>query len=119
MVKATGRRHPMPSSDSPSPIIGDGPAYDAVIVGGSLAGCAAATLLGRAGARVALVEKQPDPKAFKRMCSHFIQASAVSTIERLGLMEPIVEAGGVRSRIRARTPWGTIDPPRDNCGYAV
>ncbi|MDX6653577.1 MAG: binding domain, partial [Solirubrobacterales bacterium] len=40
--------------------------YDAVIVGGSLAGCAAATMLGRAGARVAVVEKSPDPAAFKR-----------------------------------------------------
>jgi 2-polyprenyl-6-methoxyphenol hydroxylase-like FAD-dependent oxidoreductase len=93
--------------------------YDVVIVGGSLAGCTAAILLGRAGQRVAVVEKQPDPESFKRMCSHFIQASAAPTIERLDLLEPIMEAGGVRSRIRAWTPWGTIDPPRDNCGYAV
>ena len=48
--------------------------YDAVIVGGSLAGCTAAIFLGRAGAKVAVLEKQPDPAAFKRMCSHFIQA---------------------------------------------
>jgi flavin-dependent dehydrogenase len=93
--------------------------YDVVIVGGSLAGCTAAILLGREGQRVAVVEKQPDPEAFKRMCSHFIQASAVPTIERLDLLEPIMEAGGVRSRIRAWTPWGKLDPPRGNCGYAV
>ena len=68
-------------------------------------------LLGREGARVALVEKQPDPDAFKRMCSHFIQASAVPTIERLDLLEPIIAAGGVRSRIRAWTRWGWIEPP--------
>jgi flavin-dependent dehydrogenase len=101
----------MPSSDSPSPIIGDGPAYEAVIVGGSLAGCAAATLLGRAGARVALVEKQPDPKAFKRMCSHFIQASGVPTLERLGWLEPMFEAGAIRTRVQAWTRWGWIKPP--------
>lgn len=101
----------MPSTDSHSPIIGDGPAYDAVIVGGSLAGCAAATLLGRAGARVALVEKQPDPKAFKRMCSHFIQASGVPTLERLGWLEPIYAAGGIRTRVQAWTRWGWIKPP--------
>jgi 2-polyprenyl-6-methoxyphenol hydroxylase-like FAD-dependent oxidoreductase len=95
------------------------PDYDVAIVGGSLAGSTAAILLGRAGQRVALIEKQPDPKAYKRMCSHFIQASAAPTIERLGLMEPIMEAGGVRSRIRAWTPWGLLDPPRENCGYAV
>ncbi len=93
--------------------------YDAVVVGGSLAGCATAILLGGEGLRVAVVEKQPDPAAFKRMCSHFIQASSVPTLERLGLLEPIVEAGGVRSRIRAWTPWGTIDPPPERCGYAV
>lgn len=101
----------MPSTDPHSPIIGDDSAYDAVIVGGSLAGCAAATLLGRAGARVALVEKQPDPKAFKRMCSHFIQASGVATLERLGWLDPIYEAGGIRTRVQAWTRWGWIKPP--------
>jgi 2-polyprenyl-6-methoxyphenol hydroxylase-like FAD-dependent oxidoreductase len=85
--------------------------YDAVIVGGSLAGCATAIALGRSGARVALVEKRPDPAAFKRMCSHFIQASAVPALDRLGLLEPIVEAGGVRTTMRAWTPWGWIEPP--------
>ncbi|MGN6274999.1 MAG: NAD(P)/FAD-dependent oxidoreductase [Solirubrobacterales bacterium] len=85
--------------------------YDAVIVGGSLAGCTAATLLGREGARVALVEKQPDPKAFKRVCSHFIQASAVPTLGRLGWLEPIEAAGGIHTRIQAWTRWGWIKPP--------
>jgi menaquinone-9 beta-reductase len=93
--------------------------YDAVVVGGSLAGSTTAILLGRAGLRVALVEKQPDPQAYKRMCSHFIQASAVPTIERLDLLEPILEAGGVRSKIRAWTPWGTIDPPAEEASYAI
>lgn len=101
----------MPGTDPHSPIIDERAAYDAVIVGASLAGCTAATLLGRAGARVALVEKQPDPKAFKRMCSHFIQASAVPTLERLGWLEPIDEAGGIRTRVQAWTRWGWIKPP--------
>lgn len=85
--------------------------YDAVIVGASLAGCATAIALGRAGARIALVEKRPDPTAFKRICSHFIQASAVPALDRLGLLEPIVEAGGVRTAMRAWTPWGWIEAP--------
>src|SRR5436305_197816 len=85
--------------------------YDAVIVGASLAGCATAIALGRGGARVALIEKRPDPAAFKRICSHFIQASAVPALDRLGLLEPIVEAGGVRTTMRAWTPWGWIEPP--------
>jgi menaquinone-9 beta-reductase len=68
---------------------------------------------------VALVEKQPDPAAFKRVCSHFIQASAVPTIDRLGLLGPIMAAGGVRSRIHAWTRWGWIEAPPDRAGYAL
>ena len=93
--------------------------YDAVIVGGSLAGCATAMHLGRAGARVAVVEKQPDPKSFKRMCSHFVQASGVPAIERLGMLEPMIEAGAVRSRMHAWTPWGWIEAPPEKAGQAV
>ena len=93
--------------------------YDAVVVGGSLAGCTAAILLAREGARVALVEQQPDPAAFKRMCSHFIQASGVPTIERLGLLEPILAAGGVRARARAWTRWGMVETPPERAAYAV
>jgi menaquinone-9 beta-reductase len=93
--------------------------YDAVVVGASLAGCTTAMFLGRQGARVALVEKQPDPDAFKRMCSHFVQASGVPTLERLGLLEPILAAGGVRSRARAWTRWGVIQAPPERASYAV
>ena len=85
--------------------------YDAVIVGASLAGCATAILLGKAGARVALVEKQPDPQAFKRLCSHYIQASAVPTLERLGLLEPMLEAGALLTPARIWTPAGWIQTP--------
>jgi 2-polyprenyl-6-methoxyphenol hydroxylase-like FAD-dependent oxidoreductase len=93
--------------------------YDAVVIGGSLAGCTAAILLAREGARVALVEKQPDPAAFKRICSHFIQASAVPTVERLGLLEPMIAAGGVRPRARAWTRWGMIESPPERAAYGI
>src|SRR6476659_6262122 len=93
--------------------------YDVAIVGASLAGCTAATLLSRAGAKVALIEKSPDPGAFKRMCSHYIQASAVPTIERLGLYEPILQAGGVRSRNHAWTRWGWIEPTGDRHAFCL
>jgi flavin-dependent dehydrogenase len=100
-------------------IISAGADYDAVIVGASLAGCTSAILLGRAGARVALVEKQPDPQAFKRICSHYIQSSAVPTLDRLDLLGPIAEAGGVRSHFRAWTQWGWIEAPHDRAIPAV
>ena len=93
--------------------------YDAVIVGGSLAGCTTAILLAREGARVALVEKQPDPAAFKRMCSHFIQASSVPTIERLGLLDTFVAAGAVRPRARIWTRWGVVEVPPEEAAYGV
>jgi flavin-dependent dehydrogenase len=85
--------------------------YDVAIVGASLAGCATAILLGRAGARVALVEKSPDPQAFKRICTHYIQSSAVPVLERLDLLEPMMQVGALRSRVRIWTRWGWIEPP--------
>src|SRR3954471_8506155 len=85
--------------------------YDAVVVGASLAGCSTAMLLARRGARVALVERSPDPEAFKRVCGHFIQSSAVPTLERLGLLDRMEEAGAARSRIRLWTRWGLMETP--------
>jgi 2-polyprenyl-6-methoxyphenol hydroxylase-like FAD-dependent oxidoreductase len=84
--------------------------YDAAIVGASLAGCTTAIMLAKAGARVALIEQRPDANAFKRVCSHYIQASAVGTLERAGLLEPMEEAGARRSRARMWTRWGWIAP---------
>jgi flavin-dependent dehydrogenase len=101
-------------STSTDPIISATPDHDAVVVGASLAGCTTAMLLARAGARVALVERHEDPRAFKRVCGHFIQASAVPTLERAGLLEPILAAGGVRSRLRIWTRFGVIEPPPED-----
>jgi flavin-dependent dehydrogenase len=84
--------------------------YDVVIVGASIAGCTAATLLGRQGLRVALVEKSPDPASYKRICTHFIQSSAVSTLERLGVLQELERMGARRSRARLWTRWGWIMP---------
>ncbi len=86
--------------------------YDAAVVGASLGGCATAIMLARAGARVALVEKRPDADAFKRVCSHFIQSSAIATLERLGLLGEMEALGGQRTRARIWTKrGGWIEPP--------
>ncbi len=85
--------------------------YDAAIVGASLAGCTAAILLARAGARVALIEQRPDVGAYKKICTHYIQSSAVPTLERLGLLERMMQAGALRGRPRIWTRWGWIAPP--------
>jgi flavin-dependent dehydrogenase/pimeloyl-ACP methyl ester carboxylesterase len=92
--------------------------YDVVVVGASIAGCTAATLLGRAGARVAVLEQRPDPAAYKTICTHFIQASATPTIQRLGLAEPIEAAGGIRNGLEFWTRYGWVRPPlREDLGY--
>src|SRR4051794_9567333 len=87
----------------------NGTDHDVVVVGASLAGCTTAIFLAREGARVALVERRPDPDAFKRVCGHFIQSSAVPTLERLGLLDVMEQAGAARSRPRVWTQGGTVE----------
>src|SRR3954449_8986964 len=87
--------------------------YDAVVVGASIGGGTAATLLARQGARVALVERHADKDFYKALCTHFIQASATPTIERLGLAGPIEAAGGVRNGLELWTRHGWVRPAPD------
>jgi flavin-dependent dehydrogenase/pimeloyl-ACP methyl ester carboxylesterase len=87
--------------------------YDVAIAGASIAGCTAATFLARRGARVALVERRPDPGAWKTMCTHFIQASATPTLERLGLVDQIEAAGGVRNGLDIWSRYGWVRPELD------
>jgi menaquinone-9 beta-reductase len=99
--------------------------YDVAVVGASLAGCSAAMFLARSDARVALIEGDPDPSAYKKGCTHFIQPSAVPTLERLGLAGPIEAAGGLRSEAEMFTRWGWVMPPpmqhakRPAYGYSI
>jgi menaquinone-9 beta-reductase len=87
--------------------------YDVAVVGASIAGCTAATLFARRGARVALIERHPDPDAYKALCTHFIQPSAVPTMDRLGLTPLVEGAGGVRNGVEMWTRWGWISVPED------
>src|ERR671936_913130 len=92
------------------------PDYDVSIVGSSIAGCTAATFLGRQGAKVALIESHSDPAAWKRMCTHFIQASASPTIHRLGLEDAFTEAQGRRTDTNIWTRYGWISFERATGG---
>ena len=89
----------------------DSDIYDVAVVGASIAGGTAATLMGRAGARVALVDRHPSPNAFKRICTHFIQPSASPTIERLGLLPVLEELGAQPSGVNIWTRYGWISFP--------
>jgi 2-polyprenyl-6-methoxyphenol hydroxylase-like FAD-dependent oxidoreductase len=73
--------------------------YDVAVVGASVGGCTAARLLALRGARVALIERKPDPDAFKTVCTHYIQSSATPTIERLGLAPLLEERGAIHNSI--------------------
>lgn len=87
--------------------------YDVAIVGASIGGCTAATLLAQRGLRVALIERQAAPTAHKKICNHYILASATPTIERLGLTGVIEAAGGVRNNIEIWNRWGWIRSSSD------
>ncbi|MFB7512715.1 NAD(P)/FAD-dependent oxidoreductase [Streptomyces sp. NPDC056144] len=84
--------------------------YDVVISGASLAGSAAAILLARRGARVALLERRSDPEAYKVLCTHSITANAYPVLDELGLVPALEGAGAVRNAARWYTRWGWIEP---------
>ncbi|MFF9012367.1 NAD(P)/FAD-dependent oxidoreductase [Streptomyces sp. NPDC014870] len=84
--------------------------YDVVIGGASLAGSAAAILLARRGARVALLERRSDPEAYKVLCTHSITANAYPVLKEIGLVPDLEKAGAVHNDARWYTRWGWIEP---------
>jgi flavin-dependent dehydrogenase len=104
------------------------PDVDVAVVGGSIAGCTVATLLGRAGLRVVVLEAHRDPGTYKRLCTHYLQSSALPTIRRLGLQEPLEAAGAVHNDgdlwheagwIRHTSPWPGLPPHGYNVRRSV
>jgi flavin-dependent dehydrogenase len=94
--------------------------YDVIVVGASLAGCTAATLLGRHGLRVLLLERASDPAAYKKICTHFLQPGANATLRRLGLEEALVRAGAQRNAYESWTPFGWLSWPEGaEAGYNI
>lgn len=97
--------------------------YDVVVVGSGLAGSTAAILLGRQGLRVALLESHRDMAFYKRMCTHYIQSSALPTLARLGVDDLIESAGGLRNRHNFWSPYGWAPEPeplsRPRHGYNI
>lgn len=98
--------------------------YDVIVVGASIAGCTAATLLARDGLRVALLEAHRDPAAYKRLCTHYIQSSATPVIDRLGLTGELDAAGAVHNLGDFWTSYGWVrevgdEPGCPPFGYSV
>lgn len=93
---------------------------DVVIAGASIAGCTLATLLGRQGVSVTVLEKSPKPEHYKRMCTHFIQAGGTPVLERLGVLGTMERAGAVRNGLELWTDgggWAVM--PGDDHGWSI
>ncbi|HEX8683804.1 MAG TPA: FAD-dependent oxidoreductase [Ardenticatenaceae bacterium] len=65
----------------------EGRAFDVVVIGGGLAGCAAAILLAEAGHRVTLLEQHHYPR--HKMCGEHLSAEATPILKQLGVWETI------------------------------
>jgi menaquinone-9 beta-reductase len=87
--------------------------YDAVVIGGSVAGCVCALRLARKGLAVAIVERHGRITQYKRLCTHFIQPLALPVLKRLGLDVVLEAHGAVRTKAAFWTPEGMIDPIGD------
>lgn len=98
---------PIPSGDLPGPVTAD-LQFDAVVVGASIAGSAAAAFLARHGLSVALLERAADPAHYKKTCNHVIQPSANGTLSRLGVLEQLRQQGAARHQVEAWSPYGWL-----------
>ena len=80
--------------------------YDALIIGGGLAGCSTALQLAREGHEVLLAEQSTYPR--HKLCGEFLSPEAQSSFRRLGVLEAVHEAGASSiGRTVLTAPLGT------------
>lgn len=87
--------------------------YDVVVVGGRVAGSVLAMRLARAGARVAMIDR--DEFGSDTLSTHAIFPNTLATLERLGLLAPLLERHDVpmlryRLRVLGHESAGTFTP---------
>jgi 2-polyprenyl-6-methoxyphenol hydroxylase-like FAD-dependent oxidoreductase len=84
--------------------------YDVIIIGASVGGSSAAILYAQRGLRVALVERNSDIDAYKKVCTHHIQPFAVPVLKKMGIFEKLTAAGGQSNASRIWTRYGWFGP---------
>ena len=105
-----------------------GAPLDAVVVGASLAGSAAALALARSGARVVLVDRASFPRA--KTCGELLSPDGVAALARLGLGEEVRAAGAATirrfalvrpdgRRVRGRLPAPALSLSRERLDLLV
>jgi flavin-dependent dehydrogenase len=88
------------------------PDVDVVVVGGSIAGCAAAIRFSQLGHRVAILDKKVlDDTHYKRLCTHFVQPHAVPLLAGLGLADLYGPDSSVTTKAVFVTPGGLVEGP--------
>lgn len=68
-------------------------------------------LLARTGLRVALLEAHRDRGHYKRLCTHFIQSSALPVFERLGVVADLDRVGAIHNVGHIWTRFGWVHEP--------
>jgi len=105
-----------------------GPSLDAVVVGASLAGSAAALVLSRSGARVALVDRATFPRP--KTCGDLLSPDGAAALARLGLDDAVRAAGAATirrfelarpdgSRVAGRLPGPALSLSRERLDLLV
>ncbi len=91
--------------------------YDAIIIGGGLAGLIAAIELSRAGQRVLVLEKKQYP--FHKVCGEYISNEVLGYLQSLGF-DPFDYGAARISRLRVSTPSGrNIHAPLQTGGFGL
>ncbi|HYN42769.1 MAG TPA: FAD-dependent monooxygenase [Thermoanaerobaculia bacterium] len=105
-----------------------GPRLDTIVIGASLAGSAAALVLARSGARVAVVDKAVFPRP--KTCGELFSPDGVAALARLGLDGEVRAAGAATircfalvrpdgGRVRGRLPAPALSLSRERLDALV